>query len=155
MLDGNVLRLPGDVAKNRTARTLPLSTELAKILERRKALRRVEVNGTAHLCEFIFHRGGQPVGSFKKAWKTACKAAGVDGTLYHDLRRSCVKNLTDAGVRSSLAMRVGGWKTESMLKRYQIEVDEEVRAAMEQTDKYVTVAKAKGQPETNVVAMQR
>ncbi len=155
MLDGDVLRLPGDIAKNREARTLPLTAELAEIIKRRQAARRVEVNGTSQLCEFIFHRGGQPVGDFKKRWKTACKKAGVPGTLYHDLRRSFVKNGTRAGIRASLLMRAGGWATESMLKRYQIEIDEEVRAAMEQTEKYVTAekAKAQAQAETNVVAI--
>jgi hypothetical protein len=44
-----------------------------------------------------------------------------------------------------------------MPKRYQIPVDEEVRAAMEQTEKYVTADKAKAQAQarSNVVVMQR
>jgi integrase len=153
MLDGNVLRIPGDIVKNRDDRTLPLSTELLAIIERRKAARRVEDNGTVRMAEFIFHRGdGQPVGCFKKTWKTACKKADVPGTLYHDLRRSFVKNGTDAGIRASLLMRAGGWQTEAMLTRYQISVDEEVRAAMEQTEKYLTGEKAKAKAE-NVVSM--
>jgi len=149
MLEENVLRIPGDIVKNRDDRTLPLSTELLAIIERRKAARRVEENGTVRMAEFIFHRGdGQPVGCFKKAWKTACKKADVPGTLYHDLRRSFVKSGTDAGIRTSLLMRTGGWATESMIKRYQISVDEEVRAAMEQTEKYVTAEKAKAKAES-------
>jgi integrase len=156
MLDGSVLRIPGDIVKNRDDRTLPLSTELLAIIERRKAARRVEENGTVRMAEFIFHRDGRPVGCFKKAWKTACRKADVPGTLYHDLRRSFVKNGTDAGVRTSLLMRAGGWATESMIKRHQISVDEEVRAAMEQTEKHLTEkAKARAQAGNNVVAMQR
>jgi integrase len=143
--EGDVLRLPGNIAKNRKARNLPISSDLAKILARRQAVRTVNVNGAAEMCKFIFHRKGEPVGDFKKSWRTACKAAGVGNTLFHDLRRSFVKNLTDAGVRASLAMKVGGWSTESMLKRYRIETDKEVLAAMEQTDKHVAAEMAKAQ----------
>jgi hypothetical protein len=39
-----------------------------------------------------------------------------------------------------------------MLTRYQITIDEEVRAAMERTDKYLASA-AQAEAETNVVAM--
>jgi integrase len=130
-----VLRIPGHIVKNREDRTMPLTTELPAIIKRRQAARRIEENGTVRMAEFIFHRGdGQPVGCFKKAWKTACKKAEVPGTLFHDLRRSFVKNGTKAGIRAALLMRADGWQSESMIRRYGIEIDEEVRAAMEQTD---------------------
>jgi integrase len=125
---------------------MPLTAALMTIIERRKTARRIEENGTVRMAEFIFHRGdGQPVGCFKKSWKTACKHAGVPATLYHDLRRSFVKNGTDAGIRASLLMRAGGWRTESMLKRYQIEIDKEVLAAMEATDRFLMAEKMKAQ----------
>jgi integrase len=155
MLDGSVLRLPGDIVKNRDPRTMPLTAALMTIIERRKAARRIEENGTVRMAEFIFHRGdGQQVACFKKAWKTACKKAGVPATLYHDLRRSFVKNGTDAGIRASLLMRAGGWQTESMLKRYQIDIDPEVLAAMEATENYLTAERIKAQAEQNVVQME-
>lgn len=55
-----------------------------------------------------------------RAWKTACKAAGQNGRLVHDLRRSAVRNLERAGVSRSVAMKLTGQKTESVYRRYAI-----------------------------------
>jgi integrase len=154
MLNGDVVRIPGSVCKNGKDRTLPLTTELRAIIERRKTARQVKENGGVRMVEFIFHRKGRRVGEFKKSWKKACELAGVIGKLYHDLRRSFVKNGTSAGIPAAVLMRAGGWSTQAMLERYSIKTDEEVRRAMELTDKYVADA-AKAQEESNVVAMQR
>jgi integrase len=76
-LEGDVLTLQGEHAKNGEARSVPLVGELAEIIERRKAARQVKENGTARMIEHIFHRRGQPVAEFRKSWVTACLAAGV------------------------------------------------------------------------------
>jgi integrase len=34
---------------------------------------------------------------FRKAWATACKAAGYPGAMRHDFRRSATRNLVNAG----------------------------------------------------------
>jgi hypothetical protein len=85
------LSSPGGVASlvTRTL-VLPLDGELTAIIERRLAKRRLD-------CLYIFHRSGQPIGDFRKAWKTACKAIGLPDRIVHDLRRSGVKHLIDAG----------------------------------------------------------
>ncbi|MBI3028908.1 MAG: tyrosine-type recombinase/integrase [Candidatus Rokubacteria bacterium] len=63
------------------------------------------------------------MGSFRRAWKSACKKAGVPGRIPHDFRRTAVRNLERAGVPRSVAMRMVGHKTEAMYRRYAI-VDE-------------------------------
>jgi integrase len=152
MLDGDVLRIPGWITKTKKGRTLPLDTKLAAIIERRRALRQVNVNGVTEMSEYIFTRDGQRIGSFEKSWRTACKAAGLAGTIYHDMRRSAVKNLTDSGVPRALAMKVSGHRSEAVFERYNIKLDEQVRAAMEQAEAYRTKEAAKP---TNVVAMRK
>jgi hypothetical protein len=32
-------------------------------------------------CPHIFHRNGAPILAFRKAWRNACAAAGVPGTI--------------------------------------------------------------------------
>ncbi len=73
MVQGNELQIPATICKNGMARTIPLDGERAEIIERRRQVRTVEVNGTAQMCPLIFHRGGESTGEFKKSWKTACK----------------------------------------------------------------------------------
>jgi len=46
----------------------------------------------------VFHRNGEPIRSYAKAWNAACEAAGLKGRLVHDLRRTAVRNLERAGV---------------------------------------------------------
>ena len=44
-----------------------------------------------------------------KAWRTACKAAGLAGRVPHDLRRSAARNAIRAGVPERVVMDLGGW----------------------------------------------
>jgi integrase len=95
------------------------------------------------MVEFIFHRGGSPVGEFRKSWATATKNAGVAGKLFHDLRRSAVRNMTQAGTPAAVAMRISGHKTASMFQRYNIVCVDDLSAALEKTEAYCKTA-AKG-----------
>ncbi len=169
-IEGDVLTLRGENAKNGEARSVPLVGELAEIIERRKADRQVKENGTARMIEHIFHRDGQPVAEFRKAWATACVAAGVakmvcpkcqsegsakecptceirteySGKIFHDLRRTAVRNMTQAGVPQAHAMKISGHKTASMFQRYNIVNSDDLRTALERTAQYrATAAKEK------------
>lgn len=135
-LDGDVLRLQAKHSKNRKPRSIPLVGELADIIERRKTARQVKANGAVELSPVIFHRVGEPIGDFRKSWKRACRLAGVEGRLFHDLRRSAVRNMVQAGVAQQVAMKISGHKTPSMFQRYNIIVDDDVREALRKTEHY-------------------
>lgn len=71
----------------------------------------------------VFHRKGNPIKSFRRAWLTACKKAGVPGRIPHDFRRTAIRSLERAGVPRSTAMAMVGHRTEAIYRRYAI-VDE-------------------------------
>ena len=68
----------------------------------------------------VFHRDGERIRNFRRAWLSACKAAGVPGRILHDFRRTAVRNLERAGVPRSAAMAMVSHKTESIYRRYAI-----------------------------------
>jgi integrase len=118
------LRLHARDAKTSRGRALALEGPLRAVIERRLRARRLD-------CPLIFHRDGQPVGDFRKAWARACTAAGVEGRLFHDLRRTGIRNLVRAGVPQSVAMAISGHRTPSVFKRYDIVDDRELREAVQ------------------------
>src|SRR5262249_4363798 len=118
-----------------------LRDALLDVLLRRVAVRRLD-------CPYVFHRDGTPVRSFRRAWLTACKQAGVEGKVFHDLRRSGVRNMVRAGVPELVAMRISGHRTRSVFDRYDITSEDDLKAAAEQTSRYV----AEKGPEAPLVA---
>jgi integrase len=121
-------------SKNGEPRVLPLVGDLAALVERRWRAREYETpeGGTA-LASLVFHRAGRPLGDFRRAWASACQAAGVAGTLFHDLRRSAVRNMDRAGVSQTVAMALSGHKTASVYRRYRIVDESDLRAALART----------------------
>jgi integrase len=101
--------LYGEQTKNKQGRELPLYGELLEILK--------EERQSSPKCPWVFHRGGLPIGDFRKAWATACKLAGVQ-ILFHDLRRSAARNMEAAGISRIRAKRITGHKTDSVFERY-------------------------------------
>lgn len=118
--------------------------ELRALLEAQRARVKAIEKATRQIIPWIFCRDdGAPVRDFKKAWATACIAAGffrvvpvgqakdgeapktrkVPTRIFHDFRRSAVRNLIRAGIPETTAMAMTGHRTREVFKRYAI-VDE-------------------------------
>ena len=116
--------------KNGETRTIPLIGETGELLK----MERSRHPG----CEWVFSRDGKnPMGSLRKAWKTACKAVNLNGSIPHDMRRCTSRNLIRAGVPQAVAMARTGHKTPSTFQRYNIVSETDMRAAGEKLDQHL------------------
>ena len=86
--------------------------------------------------DFVFTRkNGLRIKDFRGAWESVTEAAGVPGLLVHDLRRTGARNLRRAGVDRDTVMRIGGWKTDSVFRRYNIVDEEDLEKAAQALDR--------------------
>jgi integrase len=148
--DGKAIRLRPEASKNGRGRTVMIEGELAALMKRREKARLVD-GKNVKVTDRVFHRDGEPIGDFRKAWTSACVAAGlyhvekddqgrerkVPDKLFHDLRRTALRNMVRAGVPERVAMEVCGHRTRSIFDRYNIVSEDDLKAAMHRTSLYV------------------
>lgn len=117
--------LPPNTTKSGAARVFPftLLPELDTMLREQRARTSALVSVTGQDIPFVFHRQGQPILSIRRQWEKACKAAGLADHGAHNFRRTAARRLIRAGVAQHIVMRLCGWETDSMFRRYAI-VDE-------------------------------
>jgi len=80
--------------------------------------------------DFLFTReNGEVVKDFRGTWNALTERAGVPGLLFHDFRRSSVRNMIRRGVPQKTARTVSGHKTDSVFARYNIVSEDDIRDA--------------------------
>jgi integrase len=119
------IRLEPGTTKNREGRTFPMTPELRALLEVQHKATQEKQKKAGSIIPWVFHwtKKGRQLKGFTKAWRKACRDAGVPGRIPHDFRRTAVRNLERAGVPRSTAMAMVGHRTEAIYRRYAI-VDE-------------------------------
>lgn len=137
-LQAGTARLEPGTTKSGQGRTIILPDGLRRLLAEQWARTRAIVAGekpgatpgeVVERIPCVFHRGGRAIGDFRKAWTSACEDAGVGGRLFHDLRRTAVRNMVRAGIPDVVAMKISGHKTRSVFDRYNIVAEADLREA--------------------------
>ena len=128
---GSVRLSPG-TTKNGDGRVLFLDAELKARFTRLKKDR-------TSLLPWIFlnPKKTDRVKSFSKAWHSACKKAKIDDKIFHDLRRTAVRNMVRAGIPEAVAMKISGHKTRSVFDRYNIVSEKDLQAAAAAQQQYL------------------
>jgi integrase len=126
--DGIVRLEPGET-KNDEGRTLYMESELCELMRGLKRSREIG-------CPYVFNLNGLKAGDFRKSWNTACQKIGRPGLLFHDLRRSAIRNMVRAGVPERVAMTISGHKTRSVFDRYNIVSQDDLKDAAKKRQKF-------------------
>jgi integrase len=129
-LGRGVIEWPPTECKHQEAHVVPLEGAVLAIVERLMA------RPPLH-CPYLFHGprcvpGSKPsdaygcIGDFKKAWRSACKAAGfpvgrkAGGFVFHHTRNTAATNLRAGGMDEADAMKITGHQTAHVFRHYDI-----------------------------------
>jgi integrase len=157
LVEGTI-RLDVGSTKNKAGRTITMTSKAALLLAEC-------VRGKAPDDPVFTRKDGKPVRDFRQSWAAACVAAGVgkmickmcetptagekcencgaqgkglrySGLMFHDLRRTGARNLRRAGVAEGVIMKIGGWKTASVFRRYDITNQADIVDALQKLDQH-------------------
>jgi integrase len=135
-LEKRLIYLDPEHTKNEDRRSVDLHDDLLDLLETWPT--KPQGQGSAQ-GQYVFTYKGKPIkGDIRDALKTACKKAGIPygrfvrgGFILHDLRRTFVTLLSDAGQRDKVIMALSGHSTARMLRRYDRPTPERKRKAID------------------------
>jgi integrase len=105
--------LPGRTTKNKKPRFLPIYGDMAAELSMAISMAHPD-------CPFLVQDKGRRVEDWEKSWARAVALAGADEALFHDLRRTALTNMIEAGFSEKEAMEISGHKTRAVFDRYHI-----------------------------------
>jgi integrase len=125
---------PGET-KNKEGRAVYLDEELKRVIQNQWEVRKKRRSLSPYV--FTARDGKSKVQDIRKAWAKACTGAKIGKRLFHDFRRTAVRNMVRAGVPERVAMMVSGHKTRSVFDRYNIVSDRDLQLAAQKQEEYI------------------
>lgn len=72
------------------------------------------------------------------SWETICRKAGMPKLLFHDFRRSAVRNMVRSGTSEHTAMKISGHRSAGVFRRYNIISERDIDQAGERLEQFFT-----------------
>jgi len=128
-LEDGFVKLNHDETKTKEPRLIPLNQELVEMLKRIW----MELGAIPLKKENtpVFTYQGRPIGLIRNGFEKACKRAGIEDFVFHDLRHTFNSNAFRAGVPIPVIMKITGHKSLSMFQRYTTISPEDLKGAVE------------------------
>lgn len=134
-LKNGIVRLEAGETKNNEGRIVYLDDELKTVINAQWEARKKAGKLTPYV--FTNKNGSDRIKQLRKSWNTACKGAKIGKKLFHDLRRTAVRNMVRAGVPERVAMMISGHKTRSVFERYNIVSADDLKLAAQKQEIYL------------------
>ena len=102
-----------DQSKSGKPISVPLSKDALRVLKKQQKVKHDKF-------VFPYYDDGSPITRVSNhGWKSACKAAGLDDIVFHDLRRTWTAWHLMAGTPIPVVQKLGGWASvEILMKHY-------------------------------------
>lgn len=134
-LDQGIVRLDPGETKNNEGRTVYLDAELKEMINDQWKSRKK----SGILTPYVFPRldGKGRIIDIRGSWNKACENAKIGKRLFHDFRRTAVRNMIRSGIPERVAMMISGHKTRSVFDRYNIVSDTDLKLAARKQETYL------------------
>ena len=165
-LEAGIITLPVGYCKNKDGRVYPMDEDILELFRNLWTVRHFMLNVKEGYEEgfkngyksfngkeygqkviglpfwdtnYVFHNKNitNRLKDFHKAWNNACKDAEIVKRLFHDFRRTAVRNLIRSAVPEKIAMEITGHRTRSVFSRYNIVNTEDMKIAVEKQRIYL------------------
>lgn len=138
-LEGRFIEPPEKQYDNKKVGPAPIYGDLKRGLE----VALMERDRALPGCRWVVHRAsGARVVDYGNAWDAGIAAAGLEGLLVHDIRRTAVRNLLNLGLSEGRVGKITG-QSKEMIKRYDIVADRDVARMARELDRKLVEDKAK------------